>query len=104
VGATSAIREPAEELRLASDALRSGDEDAAVVRYLVLLRRAPEFAAVILDALADRDGPLVEIVRGDALRIVGRELEAGDAYATAAGQLAEMDGRATGADRRGRLR
>ena len=103
-GGASTIREPAEELRAAQDALRSGDEDDGAVRLLLLLRRAPELAAVIIDALADREGPLVDVVRGDALRAVGREAEADEAYATAAGHLADASGPPAGAVPRARVR
>lgn len=103
-GGAGAIREPAEELEAAGVALRSGDEDLAAVRLLLLLRRAPEFAAVILDILEERPGVLLDVVRGDALRAAGRELEADEAYASAAGRLADAARRPGDADHGVRVR
>jgi tetratricopeptide (TPR) repeat protein len=65
-------------------ALESGDVIGAAVRLALVLRIAPALAPAILDLVGDRHDPALALVRGDAYRLVGRELEARQAYADAA--------------------
>jgi hypothetical protein len=87
------LPEPADELDLARDDLRGGRLAAASIRLAVVLRLAPALAPAVLDALAGLSGPSIELIRGDALRLVGHERDARRAYATAAAQLGR-DGQA----------
>ena len=79
--------EPAEELDAARDDLRQGRLASGAIRLAVVLRLAPALAPAVLDALAGQGGPSIELVRGDALRLVGHERDARQAYAAAAAQL-----------------
>ncbi len=65
-------------------ALEAGDVVGAAVRLALVLRIAPALAPAILDIVGDRHDPALALVRGDAYRAVGRELEARQAYADAA--------------------
>ena len=85
-----------EELETVEQSLADGRPDLAVERLAVLLRLDPALAPVIL-GLADRaadalgDGPgrsAAHLVRGDALRHLGRESDAGIAYQQAHQALA----------------
>jgi hypothetical protein len=67
-------------------ALGSGDVVRAASELGVALRLEPGFADAVLDALAGRGAePLLELVRGDALRLLGREAEALEAFDRARG-------------------
>ncbi len=88
-GAVGRLPEPADELDAARDDLRLGRTAAAAIRLAVVLRLAPALAPAVLDALAGLHGPSIELVRGDALRLVGHERNARQAYAAAAAQLDE---------------
>src|SRR5579862_4519038 len=79
--------EPADELDAARDDLRQGRVASGAIRLAVVLRLAPVMAPAVLDALAGQHGPSIELVRGDALRLVGHERDARLAYAAAAAQL-----------------
>ncbi len=81
------LPEPADELDAARRDLRAGHSATAAVRLAVVLRLAPALAPAVLDALADLTSPALELVRGDALRLVGHERDARKAYASAAAQL-----------------
>ena len=70
------------------EALDRGEHAAAAVRLGVALRLGPAFAPAILDALGDVHQPELELVRGDAYRLVGREVEARRSYAAVLRQLA----------------
>jgi hypothetical protein len=85
-----------EELETVEQSLADGRPDQAVERLAVLLRLDPALAPVNL-GLADRavdaigDGPglsAVHLIRGDALRHLGRESDAGIAYQQAHQALA----------------
>ena len=88
-----------EELEMAERALAEGRPDLAVERLAVLLRLDPALAPVIL-GLADQAAEVlvagggaaglsvVHLVRGDALRQLGREGDAGSAYQLAHQALA----------------
>jgi hypothetical protein len=86
-GAVGRLPEPADELDAARADLRLGRTSSGAIRLAVVLRLAPALAPAVLDALAGLHGPSVELVRGDALRLVGHERDARQAYAAAAAQL-----------------
>lgn len=73
-----------EALDIGREALESGDIDGAALQLALVLRIAPELAPAVLDLIGDRDEPGLAFVRGDAYRLVGRELDARRAYADAA--------------------
>jgi tetratricopeptide (TPR) repeat protein len=73
-----------EALEAGRAALEAGDVVGAAVRLALVLRIAPALAPAILDIVGDRHDPALALVRGDAYRAVGRELEARQAYADAA--------------------
>jgi hypothetical protein len=83
----SRLPEPVDELDAARADLRLGRTSSGAIRLAVVLRLAPALAPAVLDALAGLHGPSVELVRGDALRLVGHERDARQAYAAAAAQL-----------------
>ncbi len=81
------LPEPDAELEAAKADLGAGRGAAAAIRLAVILRIAPELGPAVLDALAGAGGSSIELVRGDALRLAGREAEARRAYAEAAAQI-----------------
>ncbi len=76
------------ELAAARAALAAGDRAGAAIRLAVVLRFAPVLAPAVLDVAATEPGPAFDLVRGDALRLVGHETQARRAYAAAAARLA----------------
>ena len=81
------LPEPADELDAARDDLRAGRLADGAIRLAVVLRLAPALAPAILDAITGLSSPSLELVRGDALRLVGHERDARLAYAAAADLL-----------------
>jgi hypothetical protein len=84
--------EPAEELARAREELGSGiagEVTRGLARLALVLRHDPTLAPAILDALGPRREVGALLLRGDALRITGRRLDAEAAYA-AAGRI--LDG------------
>ncbi len=79
-----AIPDPMTELEAGRTAVRGGDVAAGAVHLSVAMRLSPALAPAVLDALGTQSGAIVEIVRGDAYRLVGREVEARRSFATAA--------------------
>lgn len=73
-----------EGLEAGRAALEAGDVVGAAVQLALVLRIAPALAPAILDLVGDRHDPALALVRGDAYRAVGRELDARRAYADAA--------------------
>lgn len=68
-------------------ALARGDATRAALLLGVAMRLAPEFAADVLRAVTGRDDQaLLALVRGDALRLLGREAEALEAFDRARGR------------------
>lgn len=65
-------------------ALEAGDVSGAALQLALVLRVSPALAPAVLDVIADRHDPGLAVVRGDAYRLVGRELDARRAYADAA--------------------
>lgn len=70
-------------------ALEAGQAPEAATGLLLALRASPGLAPAVLDLLAGRAEPILVLVRGDAQRIVGRELEAMRDHAAAAGAIAD---------------
>lgn len=87
-GASDPMPDPAAELAAARSALAEGDRAGAAIRLAVVLRFAPALAPAVLDVAAAEPGPAYDLVRGDALRLVGHEIQARRAYATAVARLA----------------
>jgi len=84
----------AAELEAARDLLTAGDIDRAAVRLAVVLRVSPILAPAVLDVLPPDAGPALELVRGDAFRLLGHDGDAQRAYASAlAGVTADMSAR-----------
>ena len=64
--------------------LDAGDANGAALQLALVLRMAPALAPAVIDVIGDRHDPGLAFVRGDAYRLVGRELDARRAYADAA--------------------
>ena len=64
--------------------LDAGDANGAALQLALVLRIAPALAPAVIDVIGDRHDPGLAFVRGDAYRLVGRELDARRAYADAA--------------------
>jgi tetratricopeptide (TPR) repeat protein len=71
-------------LGLGRAALEENDPDEAAVRLGLVLRVAPVLAPAVLELIEGRKERGLALVRGDAYRIVGRELEARRAFSEAA--------------------
>lgn len=65
-------------------ALEAGNVVEAALQLALVLRVAPVLAPAVLDLVGDRHDAGLAFVRGDAYRLVGRELDARRAYADAA--------------------
>jgi tetratricopeptide (TPR) repeat protein len=79
------IPSPRDELATARTDIAAGDLTAAAIHLGIALRIGPDLASDVLDLiepLASRS-PELELIRGDALRLVGREDDARRAYAEA---------------------
>jgi hypothetical protein len=75
----------AEALDQGRAALESGELIEASVQLALVLRLSTALAPAVLDLVADRPEPELAFVRGDAYRLVGRELDARRAYARVTG-------------------
>ena len=75
------------EIRAGAEALASGDALLAALHFAVALRTSPEAARAVLDGIGERADLALELVRVDALRLLGNESDAGQAYASVASQL-----------------
>lgn len=85
--AAPATATPGEILDAAVHALAEGDRAGAALRLAVALRLDPALAPAVLDLASGGPGSTMDVVRGDALRAMGREAEARAAYERAAGAL-----------------
>jgi hypothetical protein len=92
---TPGLPDPVEELDAAARALADGSLDEAALRFALTLRLAPALAPAVIEATegvlgaggaagSGAAGPALSVVRGDAFRLVGLEIEARRAYAIAA--------------------
>jgi tetratricopeptide (TPR) repeat protein len=86
-------------IAFAAGALRD-DRGRAAVELAIVLRSEPSLAPAVLELLArgpapamSRSAAALEIVRGDAYRLIGRPREAEEAYGRALAMLGELDGR-----------
>ncbi|HEY8439576.1 MAG TPA: hypothetical protein VIK65_13280 [Candidatus Limnocylindrales bacterium] len=59
----------------ARSSLEGGGAATAAAGFILALRAAPQLAPAVLDLVSGRSEPILVLVRGDAQRIVGRELE-----------------------------
>jgi hypothetical protein len=75
------------EIHAGAEALASGDALMAALHFAVALRMSPESARAVLDGIGKRGDLALELVRGDALRLLGNESDAGQAYASVASKL-----------------
>ena len=83
--------DPATLFHQARVALEAGHSAEAATGLILALRASPGLAPAILDLLAGRSESILALVRGDAQRVVGREVEAMRDHATAAGGVAGTD-------------
>jgi hypothetical protein len=81
---TPDLPDPAEELEAGRRALVAGSVAEASLRFALTLRLAPALAPAVLEATEGGVGPALNVVRGDAFRLVGLEAEARRAFAMAA--------------------
>ena len=86
-----ALPSATEALDRGAAALEAGDLDGAAVQLALVLRLSSPLAPAVLDLLGDRPEAALAFVRGDAFRLVGRELDARRAYARAAGPASSAD-------------
>lgn len=75
------------ELEAARSSLAGGDDAGAAVHLALALRMSPALAPAVLDAAGSTAGALFDVIRGDAYRLVGREVEAERAFAAARSAL-----------------
>ncbi len=80
---------PSTHLEAGLSALRDGDPRRAATLLGLAVRTGPHLAPAIVDGTAEATDPALLLVRGDALRAVGHEVEAQAAYAAAAAALVD---------------
>jgi tetratricopeptide (TPR) repeat protein len=85
------------EVSAGAAVLASGDPLMAAVHFGVALRTGAASAPAVLDAIGNRHEAALELVRGDALRLLGRDDEAARAHQEAAGALRAIAGADPGA-------
>jgi hypothetical protein len=76
------------EVAAGSAVLAAGNAMLAAVHFGLALRTGPGSAEAVLAAIGDSHDPAIELARGDALRLLGRDDEAARAYLSAADALA----------------
>jgi hypothetical protein len=74
-------------LDAARRAMETGDLEAAAVQLALVLRVSPGLAPAVLDVAGSTAGAELDLIRGDAYRLVGHEAEAQRAYASAIATL-----------------
>ena len=67
--------------------LDAGDALMAALHFGVALRLTPASAGAVLEAIGERQDLPLQLVRGDALRLLGLEGDAGKAYLSVASAL-----------------
>ena len=87
VSMAAAVLDPTTLFHSGRLALEQGRQEDAATALILALRAAPALAPAVLDLLGGRAEPILALVRGDAQRIVGREVEALRDHAAAASQL-----------------
>jgi hypothetical protein len=75
-------------LDAARRAMEAGDLEAAAVQLALVLRVSPGLAPAVLDVAGSTAGAELDLIRGDAYRLVGHEAEAQRAYASAIATVA----------------
>jgi hypothetical protein len=85
----AALPDAAEALETGRTMIARGDVGDGIHRLAIALRLGPGLAPAVLDALGDAGGPEAELLRGDAYRLVGREIEARKSYAVVLRTLTE---------------
>jgi tetratricopeptide (TPR) repeat protein len=78
------LPDPALELEAGRAALVAGEYEKAALKFGLALRLAPALAPAVLEATAGARVANLIMVRGDAHRLAGHEMEAREAYAIAA--------------------
>ena len=84
----STLPDPMDELTAGQAALAAGDLGRAAIRLGLAIRLSPVLAPAVLDAIAPGSSSALDLVRGDAYRLVGHEREAMESYASAAASAA----------------
>ena len=90
--------DPAIELERGRATLDLDDPGEAALHLGLVLRLSPALAPVVLDLVSDRPEPALVLVRGDACRLVGRELDAQRAFSEVARSTAASVANASEAD------
>jgi hypothetical protein len=83
VPSDASLPSASEALERGREALENGDLMEASIQLALVLRLSSPLAPAVLDVVADRTESELAFVRGDAYRLVGRELDARRAYARA---------------------
>lgn len=86
-GRDAQLSHAAAELDAAREALEANDPRAVAVRLGIVLRISPALAPAVLELAGELPGPDFDLLRGDALRLVGREAAAERSFAAAADAL-----------------
>ena len=81
--ADASLPSASEALERGRAAMENGDLLEASIQLALVLRLSSPLAPAVLDIVADRAEPELAFVRGEAYRLVGRELDARRAYARA---------------------
>jgi len=83
--------DPAAELEAGRAALAAGEAGRAAIHLAIAVRLDPGLAPAVLELAGAGRAPALDLVRGDALRLVGHELEARRAWAAATRAVAAHD-------------
>jgi hypothetical protein len=78
------------EIEAGIASLQAGDSALAALHFGIALRMTSESAPAVLGAIGARRVLALELVRGDALRLLGQESDAGEAYQSVASALSEV--------------
>lgn len=85
--ATNSVVEPGAEVAVGRSCLLDNEPLIAALHFGVAIRLAPELAGVVLEAIGERQDLPLQLVRGDALWLLGLEGDAGRTYLSVAGAL-----------------
>ena len=85
----AALPDAADALETGRRMVARGEVADGIHRLAIALRLGPALAPAVLDALGAAGGPEAELLRGDAYRLVGREIEARKSYAVVLRTLTE---------------
>ena len=87
VAASASAVEAGHEVTSGMAFLEAGDPMMAALHFAVAVRLAPVSANAVLEAIGDRQDLPLQLVRGDALKALGMEGDAGKAYLSVASAL-----------------